>query len=185
MIFKNAGADAGASLEHAHSQIVLLPRLPTVLRDEIAAGVAHHAATGHCIFCELIENEHKVGGRIMLESERFIVFAAFAGRFPFETWILPKVHASHFEMILDGEIDDLAKLFRQLLRKLAAGLDDPPYNYFIHTGPLTESAMPHYHWHIELLPRITGIAGFEIGAGFAINPVPPEQAAAYMREVPC
>ena len=185
MIFKNAGADAGASLEHAHSQIVLLPRLPTVLCDEIAAGVAHQAATGRCIFCDLMENERKVGERIILESGRFVALAAYAGRFPLETWILPKAHASHFESISNEEIDDLANLFRQLLRKLTAGLDDPPYNYFIHTGPLTESAMPHFHWHLELLPRITGIAGFEIGAGFAINPVPPEQAAAYLRKVPC
>ncbi|MFL5341247.1 MAG: DUF4921 family protein [Gemmataceae bacterium] len=182
-VFKNQGADAGASLEHAHSQLVLLPRVPLIVAEELAGGAAHHATTGRCIYCDLLSDEGRSGERLVLDSPRFIALLAYAGRFPFETWLLPKPHASHFETISDDEAAELGEVLRSVLRKLAVGLGDPPYNFFVHTSPLSEPPLPHYHWHLELLPRVAGVAGFECGTGCAINPVPPEQAAAYLRGV--
>src|SRR5207249_2263775 len=101
---------------------------------------------------------------------------------PFETWILPKVHSSHFENIPKPAVDDLGTVLRQVLNKLEQALDDPPYNYIIHTGPFDQQELPHYHWHIEVIPRLTRVAGFEWGSGFYINPVPPEQAAGFLHE---
>jgi UDPglucose--hexose-1-phosphate uridylyltransferase len=182
MIFKNCGASAGASLEHAHSQILLMPCVPQVVRDELEAANRFRQSTGHCIFCDLRDRERAAGIRMIAESAEFTAFAAFAGRFPFETWIVPARHASHFDEISDDQADDLAKVMRTVLRKLSLGLSDPPYNYYIHTAPWNEPASA-YHWHMEILPRVTGTAGFEWGTGFAINPVPPEQAAEYLRSV--
>jgi UDPglucose--hexose-1-phosphate uridylyltransferase len=183
MIFKNCGADAGATLEHAHSQIILMPCVPLIAHEELDGANRFREATGRCVFCDLRDREQTAGVRMVCESAEFTAFAAFAGRFPFETWILPKHHASHFEEISDAETDALAEMMRTVLRKLSLGLNDPPYNFYIHSAPLNEPATSAYHWHIEILPRLTGTAGFEWGTGFAINPVPPEQAAAYLRGV--
>jgi UDPglucose--hexose-1-phosphate uridylyltransferase len=183
MIFKNCGADAGASLEHAHSQIVLMPRVPLIAREELDGADRFLQSHGRCVFCDLRDRERAAGVRMVAESAAFTAFTAFAGRFPFETWIVPAHHASHFEEISDTQANDLGDLFRTVLRKLSQGLSDPPYNFYIHTAPLNEPPSASYHWHIEILPRLTGIAGFEWGTGFAINPVPPEQAAPYLRGV--
>jgi UDPglucose--hexose-1-phosphate uridylyltransferase len=182
LVFKNSGADAGASLEHAHSQIITMPRVPLAVHEELDGALAHHRETGRCIFCTLLESE-MAGPRALLQTANFAAFLPYAGRFPFECWLFPKAHVSHFEELSDDLAGEFGAALRQVLRKLYLGLDDPPYNYFIHTAPLNEPPLPHYHWHIEVLPRITGIAGFEWGTGFAINPVPPEQAAEYLRSI--
>jgi UDPglucose--hexose-1-phosphate uridylyltransferase len=118
-----------------------------------------------------------------LTPAHFTAFCPYASRFPFETWILPKQHSSHYENIPKPSVDDLGNVLRQVLAKLELALDSPPYNYIIHTAPFDHQELPHYHWHIEIIPRLTKVAGFEWGSGFYINPVPPEEAAAFLREV--
>ncbi len=120
--------------------------------------------------------------RIVLDTPNFVSFAPYASRFPFETWILPKHHASHYENIQKNEVDELGTVLKTILLKLESALNKPAYNYIIHTSPFNTQAVPHYHWHIEIMPRLTRVAGFEWGTGFYINPVPPEQAAAYLRD---
>jgi UDPglucose--hexose-1-phosphate uridylyltransferase len=121
--------------------------------------------------------------RIVADTPNFICFTPYASRFPFETWIVPKNHNSHYENIQKNELDELGTVLKTILMKLEIALDKPAYNYIIHTSPFDTKALPHYHWHMEIIPRTTRIAGFEWGTGFYINSVPPEQAAAYLREV--
>jgi len=119
---------------------------------------------------------------VVLDTPHFTAFCPFASRFPFETWIVPKAHSSHFENIPKSGVDDLGHVLRSVLGKLESALDNPAYNYIIHTGPFDHQELPHYHWHIEVIPRLTNVAGFEWGSGFYINPVPPEDAAAFLRD---
>jgi UDPglucose--hexose-1-phosphate uridylyltransferase len=181
LIFNNHKAAAGASLEHVHIQIVALPKVPDLVEREIAAGRKRLEKTGQCLFCDLIVQERREGARIVRETENFLAVAAFAGRFPCELWLLPRRHASHFENIGDALLAELGQVFWELLHKLDHGLDDPAFNLIIHTAPPAGPALAEYHWHIEILPRLTGTAGFEWGTGMNINPVPPEQAAEYLR----
>jgi UDPglucose--hexose-1-phosphate uridylyltransferase len=121
------------------------------------------------------------GSRIVLDTANFVVLCPYASRFSFETCILPKHQSSHFENITDREINELGMVLKTVLRKMEVALDDPPYNYVIHTAPFNQPELPHYRWHIEILPRLTRVAGFEWGSGFYINAVLPEQAAARLR----
>jgi UDPglucose--hexose-1-phosphate uridylyltransferase len=183
MVFKNSGADAGASLEHAHSQLLVLPQVPRTVQEELDRAKRNFDATGRCFFCDWWRLEQEAGVRHLLDSSRFSVFLPYAGRFPCEMCILPKEHQSRFEEIGDEACQELGEVLWAALRKLQIGLNDPPYNYLLHTAPLRSELLPHYHWHLEVLPRVTGVAGFEWGTGCFINPVPPEQAAAYLRNV--
>ena len=120
--------------------------------------------------------------RVVLDTANFLCFAPFASRFPFELWIVPKNHTSHYENIQKNDVEELGTVLKMVLLKLEVALDKPAYNYIIHTSPLDSQPLKHYHWHIEIIPRLTRVAGFEWGTGFYINPVPPEQAAACLRE---
>ena len=182
MLFKNVGPAAGASLEHSHSQLIVTPTMPISVAEEMSGASEYYRYRGRCIYCDMIEQEISNGSRVWHDSEHFTVFCPFAGRFPFETWILPKHHSSHFENIQKGGVDDLGTLLKQVLARLEKVLDRPPYNYIIHTAPFDHQEQPHYHWHMEIIPRLTKIAGFEWGTGFYINPVPPEDAARFLRE---
>ncbi|MHB1035857.1 MAG: galactose-1-phosphate uridylyltransferase [Pirellulales bacterium] len=183
MIFKNVGAAAGASLEHTHSQLIVTPIVPINVWEEMTGSLEFFNYRGRCVYCDMIQQELATEKRIVLDTPGFIAFCPFAGRFPFETWILPKVHSSHFENIQKNGIEDLATVIKQVIGKIETALDRPAYNYIIHTGPFDTQELGHYHWHIEIMPRLTGIAGFEWGTGFYINPVPPEEAASFLREV--
>jgi UDPglucose--hexose-1-phosphate uridylyltransferase len=130
----------------------------------------------------MIHQERDTGTRVVLETEHFVAFCPFASRFPFETWILPKSHSSHFENITKASVDDLGTVLKSVLTKLETALDRPPYNYIIHTAPFDHDDLEHYHWHIEIIPRLTKVAGFEWGSGFYINPMPPENAAGFLRD---
>ena len=143
MIFKNHGAVAGASLDHAHSQLIALPIVPRRVFEEINGGLAYYKYKDRCVFCDIIAQEAEGGSRVIYENETYIALSPFAARFPFETWILP----------------------------------------MIHTAPADLAGVPHYHWHIEIIPRLTKMAGFEWGTGFYINPTPPELATTFLREV--
>jgi len=183
MIFKNVGAAAGASLEHTHSQLIVTPIVPINVWEEMTGSLEFYNYRGRCVYCDMIQQELATEKRIVLDTPGFVAFCPFASRFPFETWILPKNHASHFENIQKNEVDESSGVMRQVIAKVEAALDQPAYNYIIHTAPFDTQELGHYHWHIEIMPSLTKTAGFEWGTGFYINPVPPEQAAAFLREV--
>jgi UDPglucose--hexose-1-phosphate uridylyltransferase len=183
MLFKNVGAAGGASLEHTHSQLIVTPIIPISVWEEMTGALEFFNYRGRCIYCDMVLQEQTNEKRIVLDTPHFTAFCPYASRFPFETWILPKNHSSHFENIPKPAVDDLGSVLRQILTKLEQALDSPAYNYIIHTAPFDHQELPHYHWHIEIIPRLTKVAGFEWGSGFYINPVPPEDAASFLREV--
>ena len=181
-IFKNHGEAAGASLEHPHSQLIATPIVPIMVQEELAGSVRYFGYKERCVWCDIIRQDRQSGARVILENEGFVALAPFAPRFPFETWILPVLHRSAFEEIENGEVEHLATLTRELLRRLNQVLREPPFNFIIHTAPLKEGPLDHYHWHIELMPKLTRVAGFEWGSGFFINPTPPEESARFLRD---
>ncbi len=183
LLFKNHGEAAGASLEHTHSQLIALPVVPKRVIEEMEGARRHYDYRERCIYCDIIRHVSEAGSREILETDHFLVLAPYAPRFPFETWVLPKKHNSHFESISPAEIQNLGWVSRVMLRKIDKVLEHPPYNFVIHTAPIQQGEMPYYHWHIELIPKLTRVAGFEWGTGFYINPTPPEEAARYLREV--
>ena len=157
--------------------------VPISIAEEMNGALEFFNYRGRNIFEDMIQQELATGSRIVLDTANFVVFCPFASRFPFETWILPKQQSSHFENITRQAIEELGTVLKTVLRKLELALDDPPYNYVIHTAPFNQPELPHYLWHMELFPRITRVAGFEWGSGFYINPVMPEQAAEFLRDV--
>ncbi len=183
MVFKNVGAAAGASLEHTHSQLIVTPIVPINVWEEMTGSLEFFNYRGRCVYCDMIQQELATEKRLVHDTPTFIAFCPFASRFPFETWILPKIHGSHFENIQAGAVEDLASILRIVMLKIEAALDRPAYNYILHTAPFDTHELPHYHWHIEIMPSLTRPAGFEWGTGFYINPVPPEEAARFLREV--
>jgi len=183
MIFKNVGAAAGASLEHTHSQLIVTPIVPINVWEEMTGSLEFCNYRGRCVYCDMIQQELASEKRIVLDTPGFLAFTPFASRFPFETWVLPKTHSSHYENIQKNGIDDLSGVLRQVIGKIEAALDQPAYNYIIHTAPFDTQELGHYHWHIEIMPSLTKAAGFEWGTGFYINPVSPEEAAAFLRDV--
>jgi UDPglucose--hexose-1-phosphate uridylyltransferase len=183
MIFKNVGVAAGASVEHTHTQIIVTPVVPRTVAQEMDGCRQFYDYRGRCLLCDMIEQELSERTRIVAEAGAFVAFHPYASRFPFETWVVPRRHSSHYEALLEAEAHDLAQVITATLGRLEKALCNPPYNYIVHSTPLSMGALEHYHWHIEVIPRLTRIAGFEWGTGFYINPVPPEEAAAYLREV--
>ncbi len=182
LVFKNKGALAGATIDHSHSQLIVTPVVPINVWEEMEGSLGFYNYRGRCIYCDMIQQELATGSRIVLDLPNFVVFCPFASRFPFETWILPKQHSSHFENIQRQQVEELGLVLKTVLCKLELALDDPPYNYLIHTAPFDTQELQHYHWHMEIMPRLTRVAGFEWGSGFYINPVLPEQAAAFLRD---
>jgi UDPglucose--hexose-1-phosphate uridylyltransferase len=182
ILFRNYGEAAGASLEHPHSQLIALPVIPSVVKEEVDASREFHDAKERCIFCDIVHEESSAGTRLISETDRFTVLAPYAPRFPFETWILPKQHASHYEDSEPALLDNLAWVLRSTLRKIDKVLERPAYNFIVHSAPVQEAPLAYYHWHIEIIPKLTRVAGFEWGTGFYINPTPPEEAARFLRE---
>ena len=182
LLFKNHGTAAGATLEHSHSQLIALPVVPKRVIEELEGAKRYYDFKERCVFCDIIRQERRDQVRVVSESERFMVLEPYAPRFPFETWILPRQHASHFENTDQAHLQDLSWVLRSTLRKVDKVLERPPYNFVLHTAPVQEPGMSHYHWHIELMPKLTKVAGFEWGTGFYINPTPPEESAQFLRE---
>jgi UDPglucose--hexose-1-phosphate uridylyltransferase len=176
-VFKNVGAEAGASLGHCHSQIVALPLVPGLVQLELTGSASYFSRTARCVFCDLVEQERRANVRIVGETPRLLAVAAFAGRFSHETWILPKEHASRYEAIPDDLAAELAGLMKRLVTAMDRVLAEPAYNWFLHTSPLHSSELPHYHWHFEVMPRTARPAGLEWGTGCFVNAVAPETAA--------
>lgn len=185
LIFKNQGEAAGASLEHTHSQLIALPIVPRELALELDGAQFFHKYRERCIFCDILRQEIEQEERVIINTGDFLAIAPFASRFPFETWILPREHLSFYEDLTAGMADNLARLFRDLLRRMDKILDQPPYNFYLHTAPFNgkfPQTQEYFHWHFEVMPILTQVAGFEKGSGFYINPTPPEEAAQFLRE---
>ena len=182
LVFKNHGEAAGASLDHTHSQLIALPVVPIYVREEVEGAKTYYNFKERCIFCDIIRQEAASGARVIQETDHFLVLSPYAPRFPFETWILPKQHEASFENSQSHVFESLARSLKMLLRKLDQVLEYPPYNFVLHTSPLHENTQDYYHWHFEVMPKLTKVAGFEWGSGFYINPTPPEEAARFLRE---
>jgi UDPglucose--hexose-1-phosphate uridylyltransferase len=183
MIFKNHGSLAGASMEHAHSQLIALPVVPKNVSEEMEGALAYYRYKERCVFCDIVRQEVRERTRMVYENQDFIVLEPYAPKFPFETWVLPRRHRSAFEDCTKAEFAGLANAMRVALRKLHRALDNAPYNFILHTSPFDHRENPHYHWHIEIMPTLGKVAGFEWGSGFYINPTPPEEAAKFLREI--
>ena len=183
LIFKNHGAEAGASLAHPHSQMIALPIVPLNVQEELRGARDYFTLKERCIFCDIVDQESRDRRRVIFENDGFLVTSPFAPRFPFELWLLPKNHGSHFEHAASHEYQALSYALKAALRALKLALADPPFNYIIHSAPLREAPSEHYHWHVEITPALTKVAGFEVGTGFYINPMPPEDAAEHLRQV--
>lgn len=182
LIFKNHGDAAGATLEHTHSQLIALPVIPKRVLEEVEGAREYYGYKERCIFCDIIRQEAESGLRVITENQALVCIAPFAPRFPFEMWILPKAHQSAFEESQKFEFEQLASILKDMLTRLDKVLDYPPYNYIIHTSPLPSNSNDYYHWHIEIMPKLTKVAGFEWGTGFYINPTPPEESTKFLRE---
>ena len=183
LIFKNQGRSAGASLEHSHSQLIGLPIVPELVQEELSGGKFYYNYKERCVFCDMIRQELQQQVRVVLQNQEFLAICPFAPRSPFEIWILPKHHYSSYVDLGEGSFPRLAELFSETLKRLEAALGKVPYNFILHTSPIRESQLSYYHWHFEIVPKLTLIAGFEWGSGFYINPTPPEDAAKYLREL--
>ncbi|MCK6555582.1 galactose-1-phosphate uridylyltransferase [Candidatus Binatia bacterium] len=182
LIFKNVGAEAGASVEHTHSQLIALPIVPLNVAEELQGAHQYYRYKERCVYCDLILQELDDGRRLVAENDDFVTLCPFAPRFPMEAWILPRRHSPRFEEATKHEYRNLARAVQEILRRLNRVLTAPPYNYVIHSSPVNDADHTYYHWHIEIMPKLTQVAGFEWGTGFYINPVPPEDAAALLRD---
>ncbi len=184
LIFKNHGSAAGASLRHPHSQLIAMPMVPIRLKQESFGAGQYFEYKERCVYCDIIRQEINDEVRVVAQNKDFILFAPFASRFPFELWVLPLRHSSDFQDIQKSEITNLASMMRTVSSKQTFVLDNPPYNFILHTAPLKTPNLPHFHWYIEIIPKLTKVAGFEQGTGFYINPMLPEEAAKLLRETP-
>jgi UDPglucose--hexose-1-phosphate uridylyltransferase len=192
LIFKNYGTAAGASLSHPHTQIIATPVTPLTLTEELNSAKEHYREKERCLFCDLIRQELESGERIVFADEQFVALAPFASRFPFEIFIAPRHHHHSFAEVSDDMLYKLSVVLKEVLLRVKKCLNDPPYNFLIHTIPNVkvrprrasywETIELDFHWHIEFIPRLTQVAGFEWGTGFYINPTAPEEAAKYLRE---
>jgi UDPglucose--hexose-1-phosphate uridylyltransferase len=183
LLFKNHGAGAGATLEHGHSQLIALPIVPNFVREELDGARRHFQDKERCVFCDIIRQEMTAGTRIIQENKDVVALSPYASRVPFETWVLPRSHASRYEDAPRHVVDSLAGMLKSLVARLDGALEKPPFNLIIHTAPLAEDVAPYFHWHVEMMPRISRVAGFEWGSGFYINPTSPEEATQVLRAV--
>ena len=190
LVFKNYGYAAGASLRHAHSQVIATPVTPVTIKTELKKAKEYYHGKDRCLFCDIIHQELMFGKeRVALENDLFIALAPFASRFPFELAVFPKRHSHAFTTMDESEEWALADILKSLFTRLKDILNDPAYNFILHTAPKIDdrpgywaSIKNDFHWHLEIMPRLTPVAGFEWGTGFYINPTPPEDAAKYLRQ---
>ncbi len=193
LIFKNHGVTAGASLSHPHTQIIATPVTPRTVSMELESARRHYELKERCLFCDIIKQELQTGERVISQVDGMVALAPFASRFPFEVMVAPLEHSHDFAELSEDGIKALSKCLKDVLTRLKIALDDPPYNFMLHTSPNTESrnrranywvTLPaDFHWHFEIIPRLVRTAGFEWGTGFYINPTPPEDAAGYLRDI--
>jgi UDPglucose--hexose-1-phosphate uridylyltransferase len=181
LVFKNHGAAAGATLEHTHSQLIALPIVPDFLRQELSGARRHFEVKERCVFCDVVHEDLRDGRRIIQENADIVALAPYAPRFAFETWLLPRRHGARFEEAPRHEYESLARILKSVLQRMDRALETPPYNLIVHTSPFSEETGDFYHWHVEIMPKLTRVAGFEWGTGFYLNPTSPEEAAQVLR----
>ncbi len=191
IVFRNWGAAAGASLSHPHSQIIALSIVPDIMKQKLRAARDHFRHKDRCIFCDLIEQEIALPDRVIFQNDTFVVLSPFAARFPFEAQIFPRRHSYDFVLMSAEEQLGFLEALQFVLQRYVTELNDPPYNLMLQTAPnpIPRPGRPEFwgtleydfHWHVELIPRLTKMAGFEWGTGFFINPVSPEDAAGFLR----
>lgn len=179
-IFHNHGKEAGASLPHPHSQLIGMPIIPADVGRSLRGSSRYHEEHKRCVHCVMLKWE-KEERRCVFQNEYFIVYAPFVPRTAFELRIFPRKHQSNFEKINEAERKYLAEALWQALHRLYKGLNDPAYNFFIHTAPCDGKDYNHYHWHIEILPKTSIWAGFELGTGIEISTIEPEEVAKFLR----
>ncbi len=184
IIFKNHGPRAGTSLEHPHSQLVAMPIVPLTIRYRFEKAAGHFDDEGTCVYCDILKEGLRARSRLILESDRFATFHPFASRAPFETWIIPKRHQASFSALSTEEAKEFAWVLKRTLLQLYQGLNNPDYNYIIHSTPIKDEQEEYFHWHLQILPRLVTPAGFELGTGMFINTALPEETAAFIRGVP-
>ena len=192
VLFKNHGTRAGASLNHAHSQMIAVPLLPPIAASELKVARDYFRAKERCIFCDVISFELHEGVRVVKEFSNFVTLTPYASSSPFEVRLCPKRHGHDFALLNDAQLAELAHAMKDMLMRIKTVLNDPPFNFILHTAPPMHrrpgkpnhwgSLEYDYHWYIELVPRLTQVAGFEWGTGFYINPTSPEDAARFLRE---
>ncbi len=192
LIFKNHGIEAGANVPHSHSQVIAVPVTPTVVATKLSVCRDYYERKERCLICDLLDQELRDGRGIVRDDGDFVVFAPFASCYPFELRIAPRRHCHDFGLLDDGALALLAETLKDTLLRLRTVLRDPPYNFVLHNSPPMHlrlgkpgywSSLPYdYHWHIDLVPRLTRPAGFEWGTGFFMNPAAPETAARFLRE---
>ncbi len=182
VVFKNQGLRAGTSLVHPHSQLVATPVPPARARRAHEVAAAHWDDTGRCLYADLVEAEREAKDRMVLETDRFVVFHPYASRVPYETWIAPKRHEASFAHVAAVDLPALARVLRRTLAALHAALGEHDFNYILHSAPLEDAARRYYLWHIQILPRLATIAGFELGSGMFITTMAPEESAAVVRD---
>lgn len=185
LIFKNYGKEAGASLEHSHSQLIATPVVPKRVETEIKGCKDYFKFRDRCVYCDIVSQEMLDRERIIEENDDFMSFNFFASKLPYETWIMPKEHNAYFGTITKRQITSFAKILKNVLLRIKATLGDVSYNMVLHTSPINihENTEDIFHWHLEIMPKLTKIAGFEWGTGFYVNPVLPEEAAKELRKV--
>ncbi len=193
LLFKNHGLISGASRDiarHTRSQIIATPVTPKRVKEELLQTKSYYDRRERCVSCDVLRQEMADRSRLVHENEHFFAFCPFASRSPFEMWILPKKHSADFCKLPAGHIPGFASILKECLGRIKALLNDPPYNFILHTAPYRHKAKEgywktiedDYHWYFQISPRLSHDAGFEWGTGIHINPTPPEDAAQLLRE---
>jgi UDPglucose--hexose-1-phosphate uridylyltransferase len=182
-IFKNSGWAAGTSLLHPHSQLVATPVMASYYHRKFDVAHDYFADLGRCLFCDQIAWDLKTGNRVVADTDGFAVVHPYASHTPYETWIFPKEHCASFGLFPASKLAELARVVKDVLFCLYIGLDNPAYNLVIDSTTTADENDPYYHWHIRILPRLSTIAGFEIGSGISISTALPEETAADMRRI--
>lgn len=183
LIFRNFGDSAGASLEHPHSQIIALPMVPQYVLEKLEGAKAYRQYRGRCVFCDMIRQEYEDKERIITQNDNFISFCPYAPRYPFESWVIPKEHCMHFSDMSDEERKNLALILKEVLMRNRLCLSNPSYNFYIHTAPVNDDIGDDFHWHIEIIPKLTNIYGFEWATDFYAVATSPRKAAEYLRAI--
>ncbi|HSB33993.1 MAG TPA: galactose-1-phosphate uridylyltransferase [Nitrospirota bacterium] len=181
ILFRNHGERAGTSLAHPHSQIIALGVTPHYIRWREEEAQHYFDEWGRCVFCDVLAEELRSGERMVMENGSFVAFVPFAAEVPFETWIMPREHKADFGDITDSEKEGLAGALRDVLGRMRERLGDPDYNYVVNTSARYRAGQPQFHWYVQIRPRLTERAGFEIGSGMSINPSSPEEDSALLR----
>ncbi len=181
-IFHNHGFEAGASIAHPHSQIITTPLVDVDVQRALLSSEKHYKTNRKCVYCQMNEWERKVKKRVIFENEKFLAICPFASKSAFQIIVSPKSHLSYFEKTTEKEKEQLTEAFGAALKKLYKGLDDPPYNFYLHTAPCDGKQYDYYHWHWTILPKTATWAGFELGARMEISTIRPEKAAEYLRK---